>query len=171
MERFVNAIKSHAAALDRSVGQPRFGLVTSVDPARYAARVALQPEGVITGWLPVLSPWVGAGWGLAAPPSPGDQVLVLPQEGDAQNGLILGVSWSDSVRPPGAPPGELWLCHRSGSGLRLRNDGTVMIIGDLHVTGDIYDSHGAVSQLRGHYNAHRHADPQGDVTGPPDQLD
>ena len=79
MDRFLNAIKASAAAMDRAGAQPRFAVVTSVDPTRPAVRVALQPEGVITGWLPVLSPWIGAGWGMSCPPSPGDQVFeVIP---------------------------------------------------------------------------------------------
>ncbi len=115
MERFFNALKAQSAALDRSRGQPRFATVASVDPARYAARVTLQPEGVLTGWLPILSPWVGAGWGVVCPPSPGDQVLVLPQEGDGEHGVVCGGAFSDLARPPAAPSGELWLVHQSGS--------------------------------------------------------
>ncbi len=167
MERFLNVVKAHAAALDRAQGQPRFGVVVSVDPARYAARVTLQPEGVMTGWLPVLSAWVGAGWGMVCPPSPGDQVMVLAQEGDADNGVIVGRAFSDLARAPQAPPGELWLMHGSGSFLRLQNDGTVRVQGDLHVaggifaTGDVSDGHGAMSHLRADYNVHVHGSSPG----------
>jgi len=173
MDRFLNAMKAHASALDRAQGQPRFALVVSVDPARYAARVALQPEGVLTGWLPILSPWIGAGWGMTCPPNPGDQVLVLAQEGDGDNGVIVGGSFSDAARSPDGPPGELWLVHSSGSFVKLLNDGTVQVQGDLHVAGNIYatgnvsDGHGTLSQLRGDYDVHTHADPQGGNTGPP----
>jgi phage baseplate assembly protein V len=156
MDRFLNAVKSHAAAMDRAQGQPRFGLISSIDPGRYAARVLLQPEGVLSGWLPVLSPWVGAGWGISCLPAPGDQVLVLPQEGDAEHGVVVASSFSDRARAPDTPPGELWLVHRSGTRLRLTNDGTVRIDGDLHVQGRIFDSHGALDTLRAHYNGHRH---------------
>ncbi|HEX3350116.1 MAG TPA: phage baseplate assembly protein V [Acetobacteraceae bacterium] len=156
MQRFLNTMKAHASALDGATGQPRFGLVTSVDPERYAARVSLQPEGVISGWLPILSPWVGAGWGVSCLPSPGDQVLVVPQEGQAEHGVVLGGSWSDSARPPGAPAGELWLKHKSGATLKLANDGTVQIIGDLHVSGDVYDGKGSLDRLRQHYDQHVH---------------
>ena len=55
MERFLNVIKQHAGALDQGGGQPRFGTVTSVNLAAATARVTLQPEGVLSGWLPVLS--------------------------------------------------------------------------------------------------------------------
>lgn len=156
MDRLLNAIKGQAAALDRGQGQPRFGIITSVDPSAYAARVVLQPEGVLTGWLPILSPWVGRGWGFVALPSPGDQVLVIPQEGDAEHGVVIGSSYSSTNRPPTAQPGELRIVHSSGSSLVFANDGTVRLEGDLQVTGDIADRHGSLSQLRAHYNQHIH---------------
>lgn len=161
MSEFLNIVKAHAAALDRNQGQPRFAIVTSVDPVRYAARVSLQPEGVLTGWLPVLSPWVGPGWGIASLPQPGTQVLVLAQEGDAEHGVIAGQAFSDAAPPPNAPSGELWLVHKSGSFIKLANDGQIHINGNVVVTGtlsasDIIDSTGAVSRLREHYNEHTH---------------
>ncbi len=144
MDAFLNVIKAQAQALDQSSGQPRLGIVSSVDPTSYTARVLLQPEGVLSGWLPILSSWVGAGWGLACPPAPGDQVLVLPQEGVAEHGVIVGRLWSATRAAPGAPSGELWLVHGSGSFLKLMNDGTVTgsarswtLTGDLNVTGHI----------------------------------
>jgi phage baseplate assembly protein V len=157
MDRFLNTLKAQAASLDRGNGQPRFGLVASVDPARYAARVALQPEGVLTGWLPVLSSWTGAGWGVVCLPEPGQQVLVVPQEGDAEHGVIVGAAFSDASRPPAAPAGELWLIHRSGAAVQLRNDGTVRVQGDLHVDGDVYDRQGSLARLREKYDGHTHA--------------
>ena len=167
MDSLLNALKGQGASQDQSTGAPRFGTVTSVDPATATARVTLQPEAVLTGWLPILSPWAGNGWGLVCPPSPGDQVLVLPQEGDAEHGLIIATSWSAHTAPPAAPTGEFWLVHRSGSFLKLQNDGTVQVKGDLHVEGDVYDRHGAMSVLRARYNAHVHP-PSSAVTNLPD---
>jgi hypothetical protein len=163
VDRFVNLMKQHAARLDLGVGQARFGLVSSVNPGQGTARVTIQPEGVLSGWLPILSPWVGAGWGLSCPPSPGDQVLVVWQEGDGENGVIVGRAWSEQATPPGGAAGELWMVHRSGSFLRLMNDGSIASQapswthhGDLHVSGDVYDGHGPMSALRNHYNVHVH---------------
>jgi phage baseplate assembly protein gpV len=167
MQRFLNTLKAHAAALDGAHAQPRFALVTSVDPDRYAARVALQPEGVLTGWLPILTAWVGAGWGVACPPAPGDQVLVIAQEGNADHGVILGGSFSDSARAPSTAVGEFWLVHKTGTSLRLANDGTVRIHGDLHVDGDVYDHHGSMDQFRQHYDIHQHPG----APGPPSPQD
>jgi len=171
MDRLLNALKAQSAAQDQSAGVPRFGIVTSVDPATATVRVTLQPEAVLTGWLPLLSPWVGAGWGLFAPPSPGDQVLVLPQEGDAEHGLVVASSWSATTPPPPTPPGEFWLVHKSGSFLKLQNDGTIQAHGDVYVAGDVFDRHGSLSALRAHYNAHVHPDPQGGQVGVTSQPD
>lgn len=179
MDRLISALKAQAAALDQGQAQPRFGLVTSVDPVTASARVSLQPEGVLSGWLPVLSPWIGSGWGAACPPSPGDQVLVLAQEGNAEHGVIIGRAFSASQPSPPAPAGELWLVHQSGAFLKLQNDGTihingpVAVVGDVTVTGsvrasvDLADGHGTVATLRGHYDAHTHVDSGGSTTASP----
>jgi phage baseplate assembly protein gpV len=171
MDAFLNALKAQASALDASAGQPRFGTVSNVDVTHGLARVLLQPENVLTGWLPVLSPWVGAGWGLWAPPQPGDQVLVLAQEGEIEHGAVIARGWSAESPPPQAALGELVLQHSSGTQLRLANDGTVRVVGDLRVDGDVYDRHGSLSQLRGHYNNHAHVDPQGGKTSSTDTVD
>ncbi len=183
MERFLNALKAQSGAQDRTTGQPRFAIVSSVDPSRPAARVLLQPEAVLTGWLPILSPWVGAGWGLSCPPAPGDQVLVLPQEGQSEHGVIIGRAWSDSARTPAAPTGELWLVHQSGAFLKLSNDGMIhlqgnttlagnlTVTGTISSTGDVSDSIGALSRLRRHYDLHTHTDSRGGTTSTTSQPD
>jgi len=167
VERLLNIIKQRAGALDQGSGQPRFGTVMSVNPTTATARVTLQPENVLSGWLPVLSPWVGSGWGMHCPPSPGDQVLVLAQEGEAEHGIIVGRAYSTTHMPPNTPVGELWIVHSSGSSIKLLNDGTIRVQGDLYVSGDVYDRQGALSRLRGHYDAHSHTDSRGgSTTGP-----
>lgn len=171
MEQLLNIIKQHAGAMDQGASQPRFATVTSVDPTTATAKVSLQPEGVLTGWLPILTPWIGSGWGLYCPPSPGDQVLVLAQEGEAEHGIIVGASFSNTQAPPATPVGEIWLVHKSGSFIKLQNDGTVQIKGDLHVTGDVYDQQGSLSRLRGHYDSHIHTDSRGGATSATNQTD
>ena len=146
-------------------------MVTSSNPQTAMAKVLLQPEGVLTGWLPVLTQWAGSGWGLVCPPIPGDQVLVIPQEGDAQHGLIVGRLFSNSVRPPTVEPGELILRHQSGCSIRLLNSGVITIVGDLYVSGDVYDAHGSLSRLRNHYDTHIHHTSNGQSTSTPISLD
>jgi phage baseplate assembly protein gpV len=167
MQQLLNALKAQAGALDLGVAQPRLALVTSVDPSTATARVTLQPEGVLSGWLPVLTPWAGNGWGLVCLPSPGTQVLVIAQEGHADHGMIIGAAFSATAVPPAAPAGEFWLVHQSGSYIKLIADGTIQVNGDLHVAGDVYDSHGSLNRLRQHYDVHVHPG----VSGPPNPQD
>ena len=154
--RLANALKTYASNLDQSAGQIKFGTVTSVNAQTATARVIIQPDGVLSGWLPVLSQWVGNGWGMVSSPSPGDQVILVPQQGDIEQGIIIGRSFSINQRPPNTPVGEFWLVHQSGSFVKLTNDGTIQINGDLHVAGDVYDKAGPLSGLRAAYNEHTH---------------
>lgn len=163
MDDFLNIVKARAAQLDQGWGQARLGTVTSVDPDTYTARVAIQPENVLSGWLPIASLWVGNGWGLACPPSPGDQVLVISHEGDSQQGLLIGRIWSKAAKPVAATSGEFWMVHEKGSYLKLLNDGSIESCtgtwthhGDFIATGNVYDAHGSVASLRIHYNEHTH---------------
>jgi phage gp45-like len=171
IDRLSNAIKAHAAGGSQWAGQTKFATVTSVNYQNATARVLIQPEGVLSGWLPVLSQWVGNGWGMACPPNAGDQVLVVPQEGDMEQGIIIGRSYSTKQITPPAPAGEFWLVHETGSCLKLCGDGTIRIVGDVHVTGDVYDEHGSLSGLRAHYNTHTHRTSTGGNTTPPSPQD
>ena len=176
MDRFLNMIKAQASALDAGQAQPRFGTVTSVDPTACTARVQLQPENVLSGWLPVVSAWTGAKWGVFCPPSTGDQVLVLAQEGTAENGIIIGTLYSAAKSPPPGLVGEFWVVHASGTTLKLTNDGTihlqgpvniqgtVVVSGDLLVGGNVSDGIGDLARLRSHYDAHTHVDSRGGAT-------
>lgn len=191
VDRLLNALKQHNEAMLSALGQPRFGIVASYDSNTGAAKVRIQPEDVLTGWLPVLSHWVGAGWGMHAPLSGGEQVLMVMQEGDGEHGIIVGRAWSDAMRPPAAAPGELWLVHQSGALVKLTgdgritlkdaagtaatfaNNGTMVVTGDLVVSGDISDqgtTHGSLAALRTAYNAHHHpgVQPGGASTGTTD---
>jgi phage baseplate assembly protein V len=163
MDDFLNLLKGQATQLDQVWAHPRIAVVTSVDPTTFTVRVTIQPEAVLSGWLPVASAWVGNGWGLACPPQPGDQVIVLWQEGDAEQGVVVGRLWSNHVVPPAAPAGECWLVHSSGSYIKLHNSGAIesnagtwVHHGNLQVTGNVSDFHGSLDALRGHYNEHTH---------------
>jgi hypothetical protein len=167
MNNFLDLFGSGSDRTSQDLAQPRMGVVTSSDAQTATARVLLQPEGVLTGWLPVLTQWAGAGWGIACPPSPGDQVLIIFQEGSAEHGIIVGCLFSNSTRPPQTNIGEITLLHQSGSSIRLLNSGIIAISGDLHVSGDIYDTHGSLNRLRGNYDVHIHHTSNGGVTSGP----
>ncbi len=81
MQDLMNIMRRESARDRSQQALVRMAVVTSFDPDAYAAKVQIQPEGVETGFLPVASPWVGNGWGMFCPPSPGDVVDVHFQEG------------------------------------------------------------------------------------------
>ena len=183
MDRFMNALRGQAAALDQAAGKPRFAVVSSVDPNRAAVRVMFQPENLLSGWLPLMSSWVGVGWGLCCPPAPGDQVLIVPHEGDPENAVVLGSIWHDGASPPPAPSGELWMVHVSGSFLKLKTDGSIaaqatqfefqgnlMVTGNVVASGQVQDGHGTLAQLRAVYDGHTH-NISGSATTVPNQQD
>ena len=170
-ENILEAFRRRLAGSDTGTARPRIGSIASVDRDNGVARVLIQPEGVLTGWLPLLSLWTGNGWGMSCPPSQGDQVLLLFQENDADNGVIIGSLYSNSVLPPQAQVGEFVLRHRSGSSISLLNSGVISIQGDLRVEGDIYDSHGSLSRFRKNYDAHIHHISNGAITSIPSPQD
>lgn len=169
--RLLNAIKLHAASLDGQVSSTHYGKIVSVGPDGVSAKVRIMPDNVLTGWLPVGSVSVGAN-SIISPPNIGDMVELTPHEGDGENWVVTGRIFSTASPAPKSPatgnaiaPGEVAIITGSGSYLHFAADGNVWgkaavkwtLIGDLHVTGEIFDVHGSVDRLRGNYNLHRHA--------------
>ena len=58
-----NAMRLQAQRAMAEQADTRVGLITSYEPSNFSVRVQLQPEGFLTGWLPLCSPWIGNGWG------------------------------------------------------------------------------------------------------------
>src|SRR4051812_44952521 len=106
MTRLLNAIKFHTASQDASAPVGRWGVVTGANGA--TVKVTLQPEGVQTDWLPLLSSMVGGGWGLVHIPPNGTPVFCIPDAGDHNNYVVAGATWSAASAPPGAAQGEAW---------------------------------------------------------------
>ena len=191
MTELLDAVKRHVESMIHSLGAPRLGTVSSYDPAAHSVKVTIEPEGILTGWLPVSTMAAADGMTMMAAPPVGSQVLVLPIEGDIEHGVVVGSLHFDGARPPKAldnpngssetalKPGEILLRHPAGVTLRVGPlgiviDGDVGIKGDLFVTGDVVDAKGSMDGLRTHYNAHKHGgaatdkpDPGGDAPPTP----
>lgn len=136
MRELLNAQKSNAQQASQGRAETRHGTITGYDPSTYAVKVQLQPDGTLTGWIPLKSAWVGNGWGMFAPPSIGDAVEVDFQEDDAGVGSVGLRFYNDVDRPLACPSGEFWLVHKSGSLLKFHNDGSVELVTnqDLNAT-------------------------------------
>jgi phage baseplate assembly protein gpV len=133
MQHLLNSQKAAAQQASQARASTRQGIVTSYDPNAYAIKVTLQPDNVLTGWIPLKSAWVGNSWGLFCPPSIGDAVEVDFQEDDGGVGSAGLRFFNDSDRPMPCPSGEFWLVHKSGSLLKFHNDGSV----ELHTATDL----------------------------------
>ena len=112
----------------------KIGVVTSYNPDRYQAKVALQPRGQLSGWLPIATQWAGNQWGLYVPPSPGSHVIVAFVEGAINAGVILGMLFSNAIPPISVPAGEMLMQHSAGSLLQFFNDGTVKLVSNSTLT-------------------------------------
>ena len=127
MQGILNAMKAQANLERAGMASVRNGTVTSYNPNDYTVRVTIEPEGAITGWIPLCSPWVGNGWGMFAPPSIGDMVEVQYSESDFESGFACLRFYNDQDRPLAVQSGEFWLVHSSGSFLKFKNDGSVLL--------------------------------------------
>lgn len=131
---FQNAMRRQALSVMSRLAQPRWGLVTNTrsTDTGYEIRVMLQPEEVLTGWLPVISPMVGAGWGLVSPPALNSQAFIIPDNGRADHGVAIGMGFSTDMMPPmpggnAVTEGQFALVHKNGSYL-LFDDNDVHLI-------------------------------------------
>lgn len=118
----------------------KIGLVTSYATS-FNAKVEIQSEGTLTGWLPILPIMVGNGFGIYAAPSINDQAVVLHLEGDLESGMIVAFLPSDDEVPPIVESGEIFIGDKIGSSIVFTKDGNLTVTTnmdlDLTVAGDV----------------------------------
>lgn len=117
----------------------RLGIITGYDPNKYVVKVQIQPEGLMTPWIPLGALWVGSGWGMYTAPSNGDQVLVQFVDEEFSAGIATLLTFTAAMPPASVPSGEFWLVHKSGAFFKLTNDGKLTFT----------DGKGATVQLDG----------------------
>jgi phage baseplate assembly protein V len=139
MNHLLNAIKAQAELQGNGTARNRMGIVTGYDQDNYSVKVELQPDGLKTGWLPLLSAWGGNGWGMFAPPIIGSVVEVSFIENDIESGFVNLKLFSDVHRPLSVQSGEFWLVHQNGALFKLLNNGAATLS----------DGHGAAITLNG----------------------
>lgn len=78
----------------------RYGNISEISPAKGQARVKFNEDKVVSDWFPISVRYKGESFPLAV----NDQVWVL-MESNAENGIIGGFVYSDSVTPDGGAAG------------------------------------------------------------------
>lgn len=129
-QKLLNTMRMWANMATQGLAYTSLGAVNAFDPSTYQVQVLLQAPtedapAFTTGWIPLASPWVGNGWGMFAPASPGDLILVFYQDASLQNPIAGMRLFFDEQRPLPVDAGEFWLVHQTGSTLKFNNDGTV----------------------------------------------
>lgn len=127
MKALLNSVRLQVQRAMASLVVSKIGSVTSYDPNTMTAVVELQPDGDLTGWLPVSSAWIGNGWGMFAPPNIGDLVDVVFINGNVNGGIIVGRTYNQQNQPLPVESGEFWLVHESGAFFKLLNTGALTI--------------------------------------------
>lgn len=113
---------------------PRFGVIQNYDPNAYKAKVLIQPENILSGWLPISSEYVGNGFGLFFAPAIGDTVLCQFADGDFGMGVIgSGKIFLPTMPPVACPSGQVMLVHSSGTYLKILASGEL----DMNVVGNL----------------------------------
>ncbi len=158
IDGLMNLVAARAGMADQSRARTRHGTITSYDPNAHAVKVALQPDGTLTGWLPLKSAWIGNGWGLHLAPSVGDAIEVEFQEANGGAGTAGWRFFNDADRPLPTPSGEAWLVHKSGASVKLTNDGRITLAdpagavlaltndGNVTITGNVVVSGSVMAQ-------------------------
>jgi len=137
MDDLLNIVRREVYRALATVQQGRSGEVTSYDPDKHAVKVRLEPEGVLTDWIPIEVQHTGDGFGIMSAPYIGDQVQIGFQEGDLDTPRIVGRIHSDKQKPPRLKSGEMLMKHKSGSTVFFDESGNVHIKsqGNVYING------------------------------------
>jgi len=131
--QLTNHMRMQASLAQGAISVSKKGIITNFNPNDWAVKVLLQPEEVLTQEIPLGAPWVGDGWGLFAAPSIGDECLVVSVEGSYNNGFACLLNFNNDERPLPVKSGEFWLVHKTGSFLKLTNNGNLSINGHAEI--------------------------------------
>jgi phage baseplate assembly protein gpV len=124
-ERLTNLIYRCIDHAMSRYSHPRVGTVTSYDPKTHSVKLARQPEGIETGFIPLGSHAIGNNWGIVSGAQIGDQFMMGFINGDVEVPFIMSRLFSDQETPPSVNSGELIIKHSSGSSIKLAQDGSV----------------------------------------------
>jgi hypothetical protein len=132
-------------------GVSRWGILQTYNPANATGTVLLQPEGTLTGPLPVKFPAAGPVT-VMAPPSAGDQVQVHCDCGDMENGVISMAAHGGSDLPPVSPitnaqptSGEIYAAV-GPVGIHITGGFIYLFGADVRATGNVIWNYGTANQ-------------------------
>jgi phage baseplate assembly protein gpV len=137
-----------SAKQDHQSAQPRYGRVTDYDPDLNLVKCAILPEtteeddDILTGWLQIVTPMVGPGWGIVCPIEVDDQVILLPVWNGGSEYVVLGGTFNDEDLVAQGPNdigaedsttqiGEYLIRSKTDFTMKFVDPNTLMIKGDF----------------------------------------
>lgn len=136
-----NAMRTHAEAAAGRLPKSRMATISSYNAATHSVKVTFQGVGdsdlTETSWLPLGAVGVGNGFGVLSAPNIGDMVMVAFTDGSHAAPKIVGRFFSNVNVPPAVPAGETWIVHKSGSGLKFRNNGNVELVTNANLSATV----------------------------------
>jgi hypothetical protein len=170
-----NHVKSIVQQQLARQGVTRWGIVDTYNPGTGEAKVKLQPDDVLTGWLPVAFTATGAASGMI-PPSPGDQVVVHADCSDMENGIVAMSAHGGATQPPISPvtgkppqPGEIWFAlgplyfHMTGGNIFM-GGGDIFLNGSIIASGNGFFGAGGPDAVDVLSHTHLYTPGSGDPT-------
>ena len=185
VETIRSLVRSEVERVLRLQVHSKMANVVLYDPKRHAAKVKIQPEGIVSNWIPVASEFIGSGYGMVAPLGENEQVqVVFPEYGSNQAVLMRRLYDQRNDVPSGAKQGvkgEFYFYDGFGSSYVYDKKGNLTEIvknaysmtagktvdvtvpiytihGDLHVTGAVIAGYGGGDQVG--LQTHTHGQPQ-----------
>lgn len=124
MESLVNAVVREVLRVVQRSTRETSGIVDSYDPETHAVKVKMQPEGYLSGWLPLRQGHAGNGYGSHMAPNINDHVSVAFHEDDRDAGTIIGAFFNDKSKPIKVDAGEYQHQTKFGSWFYFKKDGS-----------------------------------------------
>ena len=138
-----NLIRRECGRLLMRWARTRHVLVTSYDPKTNSIKGTFQPEGHMSGWIPIQTQAASAnGVSVQIGPAIGDLAVVSYVEGDPEASFVIGFKHNDVDRAPGSPSGTVIIKHNqsgvtltiSGSGHTLTAPGQTIALSGATIT-------------------------------------
>jgi hypothetical protein len=144
---FVEFVKTIVSSILSSYHFMCFGQVVDFDQATHSVKVRLLPELYIpgsaqagfdelsstdeTGFIPLLTPWAGKGWGDQASPIPGEAYCLILTLGRPMPDAAFAIGPFYNLKNPpaggGVPAGERKITHSTGTSIWFKNDSSIEV--------------------------------------------
>ncbi len=114
LEQLVGVMVQKAQAVAQNALQFEEGFIETYDKDTCTVTVALGPNKLLSGDMPLLQWWADTdGNGAQAGPQKGAGVLVISLDMEGRHKVCLPGMYNEKNRPPGAPAGEAWIVQKT----------------------------------------------------------